>query len=217
MSLRWGRKPRSEDFPEIVNMRNSLCSITGMVMLMLAAQAQAAGQGTLGSTSSGNFGVTVNAPPPPRYVQVLNISDVTINSSTGQNAFGDLGVTDAFCVVDTTGGALSLVVSTGNSTNAAAQSWALVATGGAQLAYRMFVTPMATINPGYGGLYGGSANSFTATIPAGVAVTDAGNCGSGNIRKHINMRDASGGGPLYALPTTGLTYTDTVTLTLSPQ
>ncbi|MCE2971541.1 MAG: hypothetical protein LW847_15235 [Burkholderiales bacterium] len=53
-----------------VKLETYLCCAT---LLLASSPSWAATQGSLGSTSSGNFALTLTAPPVPRNVQVLDL------------------------------------------------------------------------------------------------------------------------------------------------
>lgn len=161
--------------------------------------AQAATQGQLGTTSTGSFSPTFTAAPAVRYVQITNLADATINKASGSPEArpGKIGVTDAFCVVDTAGSGVTLTVTS-------AQGWVLREPGGQTLPYGFLVT-----NPSLSVSFDPptSGASYVLVIPAANVVTAAQNCGGGTLKKHFWVD---------SLPATGLTYTDTVTLTVSP-
>jgi len=174
-----------------------------LVLTVLAAAfcpvAQAATQGQLGSTSTGSFSPSFAAAPPVRYVQITNLADATINQNSGSPEArpGKIGVTDAFCIVDTAGSGVTMTVTS-------AQGWVLREPGGQTLPYGFLVTNPSlseSFNPPTTGA------SYVLVIPAANVVTATQFCGSGTLKKHFWVD---------SLPATGFTYTDTVTLTVSP-
>lgn len=161
--------------------------------------ARAATQGSLGSTSTGSFAPTFTAAPPVRYVQVTNLLDAAINQNSGSPEVrpGKLGVTDGFCIVDTAGSGVTLTVTS-------SQGWVLREPGGQTLPYGFLITnPSLSVSfdpPTTGA-------SYVLIIPGANVATSVQSCGSGTLKKHFWVD---------TLPATGLTYSDTVTLTVSP-
>lgn len=181
-----------------------------LCLLATASLAGAATQGSLSSTSSsGTIGVTANRPVLQRQVQILGISDVTISSTTSSELaiLSGQGSTTAFCIVDTYGEALSMQVSP-SAGGRAFGNWGLIDGSGNVVRYRVTFT-----NASRSTTYGASGPGYplTVSLPAGLAVTASGSCGSGNMKAHFDM--------VSALPQTypARASTDALTLTITPQ
>lgn len=183
---------------------------------LMFSGAFAATQGTLGATSQGSFTNTFNGTVAPQ-VQILGLSDATVTPSIGQvqiyegTPSGNYGVADYFCVVNTTGGAVTMSVS---SDRYSAGSLAAVAAGGSELQYAMVmhVAGDVSISREF------NANWTDWTMPAGTTVKSAAQCGMGNVRKAI-YHVAIDGNVIAAgpLPGNGNVYVGTVTITVTPQ
>jgi len=194
---------------------------TSMIAIALAAAfpALAATDGLLSDTSStATFKVTANGPQTNRQVQVRGASDFTVTNSTFSELNGSsVGGKTNFCVVDTWGGATTLQVSTGNTLSGT--NWRLAPnttpvgttpTGGTpDITYTLRLTNIAN-NVNYLTAGNDGANNKTASLPAGVAVTDPTLCGTGNLKAHVDL-----GAPM---PNTYPfnSYDDTLTMVLSP-
>jgi hypothetical protein len=179
-------------------------------MLTAAMHAGAATQGTPSSTSStGSFVFTANAPATPRLVQVLNISDVTVdNSSRALKGPSNVpGGTMSFCVVDTYVGTVGLSISSTNYTGT--NGWNVRASSdGSRLEYDVLAeTPSETTL----GASSPSAASFAVSMGPTRVVGDSSQCSTGNIRMHLNLK--------ATMPTSlpAKSYTDTVTIVATPQ
>jgi hypothetical protein len=178
-------------------------------MLAAAMHAGAVTQGTPSSTSStGSFVFTANAPATPRLVQVLNISDITVdNSSRALKGPSNVpGGTMSFCVVDTYVGTVGLSISSTNYTGA--NGWNVRASDGSRLEYDVLAeTPSETTL----GASSPSAASFAVSMGPSRVVGDSSQCSTGNIRLHLNLK--------ATMPTSlpAKSYTDTVTLVATPQ
>jgi hypothetical protein len=173
----------------------------GAALLWGAGQpAVAASQGSPGATSTGAYTLTITAPPAPRLVQITNLADVTIDQNSGpaEGRSGSFGASNRFCIVDTSGASVTLTVTSANG-------WLMRATTGQTVAYQFEIT-----SPDLATSFGGSADgtSFTRPIPPAHLVTSASACGIGTLKKHAW---------LSALPVTGLTYNDVITMTVAPQ
>jgi hypothetical protein len=192
-----------------VKLGTYLCCAT---LLLASSPSWAASQGSLGSTSSGNFALTLTAPPVPRYVQVLDLQDLSLSNSNGQ---GSSVVTlphatnYSFCVVETTGGAVNFQASSANGGVAGQQRWKANANAGVtfvgyEIAFKNRGGSSFLARPAAG------AGSLSVVIPAGNSWTSASICTSlfPNVEVHVGFDD---------LPESGLIYTDTITITVSPQ
>jgi hypothetical protein len=175
----------------------------------LASAPFAATQGTLGSTSSGTFGVAANRPATPRQVQVLNLSDVSFTNSDhpdADNQGSEIGESMRFCLVDTYAGQVRLTVSTGNNLLSYTW-WQLGTTDGVLVNYAVTVglpgqaTPIAASR---------NANATSSSLTTFAAVADRSSCGSGNLVAHVYVQSA--------MPNTlpARTYTDTITVLATP-
>lgn len=181
--------------------------------MMVTGPGIAATQGSASTTSSsGSFIVSMQGPASPRLVQVLGISDVTMtNSSRSDLDANRPGFTMAFCVVDTYGGAVQLSASTSNGgyNQGDGYGWRALHTSGAYTIYRVKFSDAAST-----GVFGESHidPTFTISLAAGNVATSSGACGGGNMKIH---------GTVYsgAMPETlpARTYTDIITLTVTPQ
>jgi hypothetical protein len=189
------------------------CNLLVLVAAAMASPAFAATDGNLGSTSQGSFTNTFTAPPPPRYVQVLNLTDTIYdNSSSGAElgpVAGEKGGTSLFCVVETTGGAMSATV-TSLRPSPQQNYFQARASDGATLSY--FFRILNANNQG--GVAEGSpqsgSSSFTFSIPGYLVRTSASDCTSlgNNMKKHVGFS---------TLAADGRTFTDTITITVAPQ
>jgi len=178
--------------------------------LSFAASAPfAATQGSLGSTSSGTFGVAANGPATPRQVQVLNLSDVSFNNADhpdAGNQGSEIGKSMRFCLVDTYVGQVQLTVNTGN--NLLSNTWwQLRTTDGVLINYAVAVGLPGQVTP-IQASRNANATSFSFTTFA--AVADSSSCGSGNLVAHVYVQSA--------MPNTlpARTYTDTITVLATP-
>lgn len=207
--------------PKPTRSKSSRRSAPSVVFALTAAlfvsSAGAATQGTLGSSSTGSLSVTANAPPPPRLVQVLNLSDVTLTNSLGAPtyAFSTVvegaitnGTTFNFCVVETTGGNASLTLTSSNGGNNGDGSFRLVHAGsGTFVKYKVALTDINTAGV-VDAKSDANGSSFITTIPSSLVRTSAAACSTDNLKLHLGFR---------TLPSTGLSYADTITITVSPQ
>lgn len=179
------------------------------------SSAFAAQQGTLGATSTGSFTNTFNATG-LRQVQVLGLFDATVSIDSGlinpfTSAGGSVhGVADNFCVVDTYGGAVSLSVTAGEY-GAGTQLPIARAASGSLLGYQMSMEFVPDT-----GVYA-SFNSALAPLVIPYGLTDASQCGGGNMRKAIHAVDIDGMVVVDGqLPTNGKVYFSQVTITATP-
>jgi hypothetical protein len=175
----------------------------------LCMQANAATQGTASTTSSqGSFVVTMNGPVTPRAVQVLNIADITLNNASRSEIDAALpGSTMTFCVVDSYSGATQIIVQAANG--GSSSGYVAVSGDGAQSFYDLSITSAANTGTVLGKNDAGT--SFAVALAAGFAVVNASACSSGNLKAHVVLRAAMPN----SLP--AKSYTDTLTLTLTPQ
>jgi hypothetical protein len=178
--------------------------------------AGAATQGTLGNSSSASIAVTANAPPPPRLLQVLNLADVTLNNSLGAPTYAFTALVEGavtngtsfnFCVVETTGGNASLTLTSSNGGNNGDGSFRLVHAGsGSFVKYKVALTDVnASVLDARSDANG---SSFITTIPGSLVRTSAAACSTDHLKLHLGFR---------TLPSTGYTYTDTLTIVVTPQ
>lgn len=151
-------------------------------MLLVSIHADAATQGSPSTTSStGSFVFTANGPATPRLVQVLNISDVTVdNSSRAIKGPGSM----TFCVVDTYDGTVGLSISSTDYT--AVNGWNVrAASDGSRLEYDVLAeTPSESTL----GASSPSGASFAVSLSPTWVVTDSSQCSTGNIRLHLNLK-----------------------------
>ncbi len=195
-------------------MRTHALLVAGLGLMFSGAFA--ATQGTLGATSQGSFTNTFNGTVAPQ-VQILGLSDATVTPSTGQvqifegSPSNNYGVADHFCVVNTTGGAVTMSVS---SDRYSGGSLAAVSAGGSELQYAMIMHVTGDVS----NFRDFNASATDWTMPAGTTVTSAAQCGMGNVRKAI-YHIAIDGGMIAAgpLPGNGNVYVGTVTITVTPQ
>lgn len=171
--------------------------------------AGAATQGTLGATSTGSFTNTLDDTF-PRQVQILNLQDALVSTSSPQISWGGFpGVLytteDNFCVVDTSGGAVQLSFEFATQTDSYNNTYARAASG-ATKPYRFDVR---TLDDVYSG---GRIPHATGTyvVPAGKTITAAAGCGSGNMAKRVGVHDFS---TTYSADV----FIDTVTILVTPQ
>jgi hypothetical protein len=178
-------------------------------LFVFCGHATAATQGTASTTSSqGSFVVTMNGPVTPRTVQVLNVADITLNNASRAEIDAALpGSTMTFCVVDTYSGATGLTVQAANGASSA--GYVAVSGDGAQSNYDLSITSATNTGSVLG--KNGATPVFGVNLAAGFAVANASACSSGNIKAHVVLR-----APMPdSLP--AKSYTDTITLTLTPQ
>ncbi|MFN7570160.1 MAG: hypothetical protein ACK5TK_01705 [Betaproteobacteria bacterium] len=196
------------------SLNRSTCLIAA-ALVFASGVAGAASNGTLGSSSTGSLNVTANAPPPPRLVQVLNLDDLTLNNSSPvpHGGYGSKGTSDNFCVVETTGGAVSLqvAISTGPAESGL---WRLNATdsSGATVPMNLVLTRPDLTTTGLSGALNpqnNGTNAFTATLGAGVARGSSSECGT----LGDNMRVSLG---INELAANGRTYSAIVTFVVTP-
>jgi len=162
----------------------------------------AATQGTLGTTSTGTYTNTFGAAV-LRQVQILNVSDALITPDSGEvleyyDAYKRIGVVDRFCVVDTTGGAVTLTF-TGNYDDTA---W--IATAADGKTFRYYVNTGVTGEP----MQRVSTGARAYTVPSGKTVTSAAACGAGNMQKLAARGDIA--------PIAGTSYVSLVTMVATP-
>lgn len=181
--------------------------------LVFAGPGFAATQGSASTTSSsGSLNVSMQGPAAPRQVQVLGISDVTVtNGSRSDLDANRPGFSMAFCLVDTYGGAVRLSASTANGgyNQGDGFGWRALHSSGAYTIYRVKFSDAAVT-----GVFGESNMdpTFTINLDASYVVTNASACGSGNVKIHGTVYS----GPMpETLP--ARTYTDVITLTVTPQ
>lgn len=180
--------------------------LAALALMVVAGTAGAATQGTLGATSTGTFTNSFNSNP--AQVQVLNLKDSVMSPTSGNVTFpaGNSipGVQDNFCVVSTSGGAVNLVFT---STNFVSDPYRTALDAGGTPLPNGYIMSVGT---------GGSVQAYTGlgtagfTVPAGVTVTAATACGTGNVTKQIVIAGGS------ALPAGTAVYTDTVTVVATP-
>ncbi len=195
-----------------------LSVFVALTTALFVSTAGAATQGTLGNSSTGSLSVTANAPPPPRLVQVLNLADVTLNNSLGAptyafTALAEGAVTNGtsfnFCVVETTGGNASLTLTSSNGGNNGDGSFRLVHAGsGSFVKYKVALTDINAGGSLLDARSDANGSSFVTTVLSSLVRTSAAACSGDNLRLHLGFR---------TLPSTGYTYTDTLTIVVSPQ
>lgn len=177
-------------------------------------------QGTLGATSQGSFTNTFNATAPTQ-VQILGLSDAVVTPATGEVAQYEgssspgtvYGTADRFCVVNTSGGAVTLTV-VSDQYGSGEQAPMATAAGGSTLVYAlgMHLADDYSVNTSF------TASTPAWTIPAGATAINAGACGAGNVRKvafHMSIDGQSVKG--VPLPANGNVYVGTITLTATPE
>lgn len=184
--------------------RYSRCALA-LAGAALSGAALAATQGSPSTTSStGNFAVTATSPATPRQVQVLNISDIAVNNSTrADDDPSRPGATMAFCLVDSYGGTVALAATTANTPSG---SWQLRSADASAVGYEIVFRPMDNSS-----VYGttGAASTLAISNPARVSSTAL--CGGGTIKAQVHLF----GNIPDSFPIK--TYSDTVTLVLTPQ
>lgn len=180
---------------------------------VFSLSSHSATQGFLGATSNGSFTNTFDASS-SRQVQVLNLVDAVMTPTAVNvwNAFGVAipGKEDTFCVVDTTGGAVSLTFTSAKPGGDGL--YKAVAAGQTDIDYHFSVglasSAAADVNVN---LMNHPVGMNAFTVPAGVTVTAAGNCpAGGNVRKSIVRFMGT------ALPPGSAIWVDTVTVTATP-
>lgn len=186
---------------------------------LLFTGAHAATQGSLGATSQGSFTNTFNGTTSPQ-VQILGLSDGMVTPASGEVAQYEgaadpanvYGVADRFCVVNTSGGAVTLTVVADQYGNG--QLPVATSAGGSVMEYAlgMHLSNDWMVRRSF------RASDSTWTIPAGATVTSAAACGAGNVRKMV-YHHAIDGNALKGvpLPANGNVYVSTVTITATPE
>jgi hypothetical protein len=176
----------------------------------------AATNGTLGSTTTGSVTVTVSSPPPPRLVQILNLDDLTLNNNSPASSismYGTKTASDDFCVVETTGGSVTVQVST-NTGIGIGGLWRANATdvSGATIPLDFRLTRADNSTAGVLGANNpqNDSASYTTTLSAGVARTSAAEC----TALGDNMKMHAGTDTLAA---DGRTYSAVITFVVTPQ
>lgn len=176
-----------------------------------AGGAQAATQGTASTTSStASFTLSGTGPTPPRLVQVLNVSDTSFtNASRAETNGSAVGVTMAFCVVDTYSGSVQMTVSSTNPAFSGNQ-WALKTADDERIGYFTRVTRADLTNIQDNQNFPGQ-NTMTFGVPSAAVVASTSSCGSGNLKVHFTLASS--------MPETlpARTYSDTITLVVTPQ
>lgn len=139
-------------------------------------------------------------------LQDLSLSNATPNGSSVLSL--PHSYVHTFCVVESTGCAVTLQASSANGGVPGQQRWiALANSGGTSIGYEI-----AFRNNGGSAFLArpaAGAGSLTVAIPAGNSWTSASTCSSlfRNTEVHVGFDD---------LPQSGLIYTDTITITVSP-
>ena len=181
-----------------------LACLAAALTLAGGGAAIAATQGALGATSTGQytntFGTTV-----VRSVQVLNLVDTLVLNTSGgvfERYQYATGVVDNFCVVDTTGAAVNLHVS---SPKLGAWFDTATAADGSEMNY--FLNLSRQDGSAIQRMGNGGAEQPNYVVPAGATVTSAANCAGGNMQKMAALMN-----PI----TNNVTFTSNVTLVATP-
>ena len=182
-----------------------------LALTMAAGAAGAAGaatQGTMGSSSTGTFTNTFSGNP--AQIQILGLQDSIMSpgSSSVATVFGNTpGTNDNFCVVSTGGGGVKLTF-TATNTKSSSIAYQARESGGNSVGYWMAV---GLTSRGTGSQVFTNLDTTGYSIPAGSAATAASSCGAnGNMTKAVILVNAT------ALPTSNLTYIDSVTVVATP-
>lgn len=203
-------------------MKHQLIKMSALALALgLSAGVYAAGDGQASATDSiASFDVKIGVDP-ERKVRIWGLSNMVMNASAGTipatyTPWGALrGVSDTFCVGDTTSGSVTLSVSGTPLANASNESLQASDTTDPtkKLVFHMVVLPTSKTQAGAADVVTkGTYESFTiAGADTGKFADLAAACtpGNGNVRKSMVLQSGA------AAPTAGF-YTGTLTLTAKP-
>jgi hypothetical protein len=169
-------------------------AIAFAVMAVAAMSSQAATQGDASATQSvGTFNVSFGSAPVARTIRVFGLTDIAV-------AAGGTGQSAQFCVADSTGGAVRVVLS--SPTKRAP---------GSNLADAFdAVTGVGLPYWNNWGLIGSVGDNDVVVVPAGSTTTDTANCTVPNMAHDVFLANG-------AVAPTGAIHTNVVTYTATPQ
>ena len=168
---------------------------------------------TCGSAATGSTNISIQAPSTPRYVQIIGLTDVSLqaptvggaanSNPTATNDLGNSGAAMGFCVVDTYAGTVGLSI-TGVGSDPTKGVFTATTSDNLTVDFLIGLKGSAVTDSGYG--LTTLAQDLTGT---GTSTAIAG-CSTSKVKVQV-------GSPAGGIPQNGKTYTITLTMVATPK